>query len=293
MSKLLLSFKLKAAYFVKIVIGSLFFSLLFMRMLRLISLFLFIILTFLALMRFTIQSEQVPEKKMDEMYDESLLFINNMQKLDDYWLNMIELKSPVDTAGQIHLLLDIIRKRFYHGYSHYNYRDNFLAYLSGKVVWSNLSAIVIPNDILKYPNAACSQQSIVMMEALKKHGYKVRKVGISGETGGHFCLEVFFSNKWHFYDPSGEPNIGKYFKTRPSMAELVNNKEKLKMVYEEKLEESELNKLFVNWYVGEINEYPAKKAIVFHNVTKFISSYGWLISLLLFLVLSYFSKKKA
>jgi hypothetical protein len=47
----------------------------------------------------------------------------------------------------------------------------------GEFVWSHLSAIVLPEDILKYPMAACSQQSIIMMECFKKIGVDYRKVG--------------------------------------------------------------------------------------------------------------------
>src|SRR5688572_7547828 len=45
----------------------------------------------------------------------------------------------------------ILRKRFYHGFSHYSFGENALAYFSG-YVWDHLSAIVIPDDILKHPN---------------------------------------------------------------------------------------------------------------------------------------------
>ena len=36
------------------------------------------------------------------------------------------------------------------------------------LIKEDLNAIVIPNDILKHPMAACSQQSIIGMEVFKK-----------------------------------------------------------------------------------------------------------------------------
>ena len=72
----------------------------------------------------------------------------------------------------------------------------------------DLSAIVIPNDILKQPMAACSQQSIIGMEVFKRKGFKVRKVGFFYDGyGGHFCFEAFFYNRWHFFDPDLEPKL--------------------------------------------------------------------------------------
>ena len=82
-----------------------------------------------------------------------------------------------------------------------------------------LSAIVVPDDILKYPLAACSQQSIVGMKVLMDKGFNIRRVGFDDPViGGHFCYEVNYGNDWHFFDPNREPDevvLNKY--NRPSI----------------------------------------------------------------------------
>src|SRR2546423_10838183 len=85
--------------------------------------------------------------------------------------------SKLNTLDYYNYVAAIIRKRFYHGYSYYKIKDNPIAFLSGMLIWNNLSAIVLPDDILKHPMAACSQQSIVLMEVFKKKGINFRKVG--------------------------------------------------------------------------------------------------------------------
>src|SRR4051812_18987448 len=53
-------------------------------------------------------------------------------------------------------IADIVRKRFYHGYSRYTMSDNPIAAVAGNVFWDHLSAIVIADDIMKHPMAACN-----------------------------------------------------------------------------------------------------------------------------------------
>lgn len=105
-----------------------------------------------------------------------------------------------NTLEYFQFIDDIIRKRFYHGYSYYNWDENPIAYLAGKIFWADLSAIVIPDDILKHPMAACSQQSIVMMEALKQRNIPYRMVGFKH----HYALEAFIENEWRFFDANME-----------------------------------------------------------------------------------------
>ena len=44
---------------------------------------------------------------------------------------------------------DIVKKRFYHGLSEYSIKDNWIAYIGGKLFWNHLVAIVDPDDIIK------------------------------------------------------------------------------------------------------------------------------------------------
>ncbi len=109
---------------------------------------------------------------------------------------------------------------------------------------------MIPDDILKYPKAACSQQSIIGMEVFKRKGFKVRKVGFFMDgLGGHFCYEAFFKDKWHFFDPDLEPKLSIMTKSHfPGIAEIVKNDSLLHSLYY-KLNYDEVEKLFPTYPV--------------------------------------------
>ena len=97
--------------------------------------------------------------------------------------SVIDCANSAPEAGEknslpyYNVVAEVIRKRFYHAYSHYQFSDNPLSYLAGISIWSHLSAIVIPDDIMKHPMAACSQQSLVLMEIFKRNKIDYRKIG--------------------------------------------------------------------------------------------------------------------
>jgi hypothetical protein len=99
-----------------------------------------------------------------ESYEPGLAYLDDMETLQRYLDNESILQSIMDDSGEVidkeqyvRLVDKTLKDRFYHGYSHYSWWHNYMAYLAGKFVWSDLSAIVLPDDILKYPHAACSQ----------------------------------------------------------------------------------------------------------------------------------------
>jgi len=112
-----------------------------------------------------------------------------------------------------HNCSQILRGRFYHGYSYYELGQNSLGYLFAPLIKKDLSAIVIPNDIFKHPMAACSQQSIVGMEVFKTKGIKVRKIGFFADGyGGHFLFEALFGGKCIFLIPISNRNYLLWFR---------------------------------------------------------------------------------
>ncbi len=145
------------------------------------------------------------------------------------------------------------------------------------------STIVIPDDILKFPYAACSQQAIVMMEVLKRKGFKVRKVGLEGKMGRHFCFEVFYDGSWHFFDINKEPDdsILKAY-NYPDVEFLTKRPDILIQAYNKYPKEQILD-LFSTYHYGETNAPPAPRAYVLHIVTKFLSYTLWIFSLLIFI----------
>jgi hypothetical protein len=182
-------------------------------------------------------------------------------------------------AGQQRQSLDYVRflsrtfsERFYHGYSFYSFQDNWIAWLSGKMIWDDLSAIVLPNDILKHPQAACSQVSIVLAEALKRIGIPYRKVGLRN----HFVLEAYIGKRWYLFDANMEPQ----FPTgRKSVSELKAGHD-LYENYKGKLTPSEVDYTFSVIKYGKTNAALAPNASIYHKVTFILS---FLIPLLLML----------
>ncbi|MBL0337301.1 MAG: hypothetical protein IPP73_18825 [Chitinophagaceae bacterium] len=131
--------------------------------------------------------------------------------------------------------------------------------LLSQVSMEGLSAIVIPDDILEYPYAACSQQSIILMELLKQKGFTTRKVGFQGKTTGHFCFEVFYGNGWHFYDPDMEPDSKVLdANNRPDIQFLARHKDVLLQAYAQYPVEKVLD-IFPNYFYGSVNEFLLQK----------------------------------
>ena len=159
------------------------------------------------------------------------------------------------------------------------------AYFLAPLIKGDLNAIVIPNDILKHPMAACSQQSIIGMEVFKRKGIDVRKVGFyAREYGGHFCFEAFFNGKWHFFDPDMEPKLSLMQENHfPSIAELAQNDSLLHLLYV-KEDRSYVEKLFPNYFYGPVNKFPAPNAIIFQYVAKFLSYFSWALFTLVYLL---------
>jgi len=105
-----------------------------------------------------------------------------------------------------------------HSYSYYSFCDNWIASLVGRLFWNDLSAIVVPDDIMKHPMAACSQVSLVLKECFVRTGVTYRKVGLLH----HFVLEASINNRWYLYDPNLEPN---FINGRKSLEELKRDHE--------------------------------------------------------------------
>lgn len=245
------------------------------------------ILTFLlALKQFLFRHEKdVKGQKYNEMYDSSLNSLDNMKKLKEYLDKTAMLYNiKVHSREYVDLTRDIVARRFYHGYACYNIRNNWIAFLAGTFIWNHFLGIVIPDDILKYNGALCSQQAIVFGKLLKMEGYEVRVVGLKG----HFCKEVFYDNSWHFYDPDKEPNFPNNL-PRPDVKHLASDVDQQIKAYSNKLDKISLSNMFSEYTEGEINAFPAKKMTFFHYVTRVLSNWLWI----LFLYLAIYFKIKA
>jgi hypothetical protein len=224
-----------------------------------------------------------------EEYDPSLSRLNSIRKLETYCDSIYLVTSSSNNQEEIKrhytdIVASVVYKRFYHGYSYYGFSNNYTALLISKATIPGLGAVVIPDDILKYPFAACSQQSIVMMAVLQSKGFETRKVSFQGKTSGHFSFEVFYDGGWHFYDTNMEPDphvLNKY--GRPGIAYLVSHPEILVHAYRQ-YPSNEILDIFPTYTYGGINKFPAPKALIFQHITKFLSYLIWFFFLFFFLI---------
>ncbi len=180
--------------------------------------------------------------------------------------------DKIDTSAYVNICSDVVKKRFYHGLAEYSIFDNWIAWLSGKLIWSHFLAIVEPDDILKHSAALCSQQSIVFMDLLNRKGIKNRNVGISSKEGnGHFLTEVYYKSSWHLFDVNKEPNWDSVLLAHQSMEFYLKNKDSLYKIYDGKLTPIQINYLTETIYYGQSNEFPAKNMLIFHRLTKLLT----------------------
>mgnify|MGYP000397723471 CR=1 FL=1 len=184
----------------------------------------------------------------------------------------------VDSNGYVIALDSLLRQRFYHRCSYYTIKTNALAYLMGTLFWEHFKAVVIPDEILKFPCAQCSQIAIVFQSVLLKKGYHVRTVKLRN----HFCTEVFYDGSWHFFDPDFEPKINEV-RNIPSVAELLSNDTLLQKLYNlspgHKVHLYGVKFHFDKEYleINEPNKIAAQNMRILHWILNFAVNYGWLI----------------
>jgi hypothetical protein len=213
----------------------------------------------------------------NEQFDASLGRVTNVDQA------MAMLPSYIGTANpsksQVALGIDrFLRARFHHGYSEYGACNDWLANLAS-IGWSHLGNPVLPDDILRYPNAACSQQAIVFQEMLRRSGIDYGSVKF--DNPGHFTLAARTEKGWQYFDPNQEP-----LQPGIALAKVLHGRA-LGDIYPSRGAEylAALDRGDVRF--GGINEFPAANAALFHRLTGFGSAYGWALFALLFLGLKF------
>lgn len=206
-----------------------------------------------------------------ELFNQNLNTINSIPKA----INFINYRTgskdgiPFDTINYVNEASNFVKQRFVFGLSRYSYLDNWIACLCNDVAWDHFSAIVNPNDIIKHNQGICSQQTIVFLEILKKKNINTRHVGLGNQvTGpGHFLCEVNYNNGWHIYDVTTEPNWFKLSNHHNSIDYYAKNLDSLYLLYSHRYEKKMISSLFTKVSYGALNEFPAKKMLIFHQIT--------------------------
>lgn len=240
----------------------------------------------------TFNSEKSETAYKDEDFDISLMRINSMDALQKYCDSLH--KAAMGQRSYPGIVSEVLRNRFYHGYSYYDTGNNPMAIFTAPLIKDGITAIVVPDDILKFPNAACSQQSIVGMELLKRKGFPVRKVAMFDDVQqvGHFSYEAFYNGDWHYFDSNIEPDVTVLRKfDRPSVAFLKKHPEIVAAAYS-KRDTALFQRLIANATVGQINEFPATKAYVYQKVTMILSYFGWAVIWMIIIIRNRRLKRK-
>jgi hypothetical protein len=230
-----------------------------------------------------------------EAYDPALSRIQSIQDFDN------ELKTRLkndfsDTSKIVNMIDEILRNRFYHGYSEYTFNDNWVAYLASKVYWG-IKHPVIADDILKFPMAACSQQGLLFQAMLSKHNISYSTITFSNidmQHSGHYAVSAFYNNSWHFFDSNQEPLK---LKGNPSIETLIQQNQ-LGKIYKGNLNITTqwLNEKIQNKAIKMegINQSNGKKMMLLQSFLGFFSKWMWLISVILgstFFFIKFRSKK--
>ncbi|MFN8250087.1 MAG: hypothetical protein U0T68_14130 [Ferruginibacter sp.] len=221
-------------------------------------------------------NEQLPYNQA-ERYHPVLAEINSIDKLEKYVDDEAAIKKiDIHTPQYPLLLAYFISCRFYHGFSHWKLSENWIAAVGEKVTGIGLSCKVKPDDIMKHPDAACSQQALVMMEILKRKKIDYRKVGFPH----HYALEVKVQDRWYYFDPNMEPKMN----LTQRIHENWNGDNDLLKQYYDSAKHHNLSYQFGDKQkaaFGTINEIPAQRLKLFQDTTSILSKIAWCFPLIL------------
>lgn len=211
-----------------------------------------------------------------EQFNPALSYVNSIDRLEQYIDSTIVVKSiNKDSAEYVVKIAEAIRYRFYHGFSHFTLKENWIAAVGERLLGYGLASKVKPDEIMHHEYAACSQQAMVMMEILKRKGLSYRNVGFPH----HFALEVLIGGQWYYFDPNMEPNI-----TIPQRLESYWGQEadNLKKFYDTSRFKDLDWKFGTGLKVthGSINQKFAGNAKIFQTATGILSKILWIFPLL-------------
>ena len=220
--------------------------------------------------------EEKPVYDQKEKFDSSLSAIDNVDTLIAVADFTAARKGIAQGSLQYAITVaTLLRNRFYHGFSVYPMNENWIATTAQHVLGYGLASIVKPDDILKYTYGGCSQQTIVLMEVMKRKNISYRSVGFPH----HYASEVNIGGNWFFFDPNMEPKIKDSERIETSWNRSVDS---LKKYYDTSRFKDLDWKFGKNKEVilGKVNAEPAPKALLFQNVSQVLSKTLWLFPLL-------------
>ena len=235
-----------------------------------------------ALAHFHRNAPTAPEHLPTERFDPAL---GNIQRLSDA-VDAVRshLPSNASTQRQVaHAVEQFLRDRFYHGYSHFSFSDNWPAYFAG-FVWSDLSAKVEPEDILSHPWAGCSQQAIVFQAILARFGIEYASIRIRNPANlesvpKHFATVAKLDGRWYFVDSWDQLRRTRLGPVELDRLLLPNGAGEFKGSFGARYAAALHSRHFS---ISDHNRFPAPRARLFGEITLWFSYWSWLILVCLF-----------
>ena len=214
-----------------------------------------------------------------ERFDPSLTRINSISLFESYTDSLGNARHITTSNPLYWIMVDsVISNRFYHGFSHYTLRENWLAALGDKILGHGLSNKVKTADIIQNAQAACSQQAGMMIKLCRLKKVAFRSVGFPH----HYAMELALNNDWFYFDADMEPELTMAQRQHSSWN---GNSDFMKNLYSG-LPANDRSYLFGNGqqaHFGVVNEVPAQRLKYFHSITYVLSRTLFLIPLLLLL----------
>lgn len=226
---------------------------------------------------FHIDINPVEQYNHIEVFDPGLSYLNSIDEIENYIDSIAEVRSVAQgSLAYVEIAANILRARFYHSFSHFSLNENWIAAVSGKYIWYDLSCKVQPDPILEHPYAACSQQEIVFMKILRDKHFVYRSVLFPH----HYALEVLLHDQWYYFDTNMEPAMNGDQRLSDNW---YNSADSLKRYYNS-TEFKDLDYKFgvnVPLRYGKQNEIPAPHARLFQSLTAILSKIAWIFPLIL------------
>ncbi|MCP9752905.1 hypothetical protein [Ferruginibacter sp. HRS2-29] len=212
-----------------------------------------------------------------EEFSPQLDYIKSLDQLEQHTDSIATAQHIGQSSADYFILLEtIIAERFYHGFSHYRLKHNWIAAVSERLIGYGLACKVNPEDILQSKAGACSQQAAVMMAIAKRKHVDYRSVGFPH----HYAMEVNVNGCWYFLDPNMEPLISKEQRMEESWH---GRSDELKQFYDAD-QHGNMDYAFgtgLQPNYGSVNANPAPRLKIFHSITWLLSRTIWCLPLML------------
>lgn len=143
-----------------------------------------------------IQSRQVLYNGK-EKYAPQLSFLNSVVKLEKFVDALAsDKKIAIGSPAYLELLENTVAHRFYEGLSHKSLSQDWITALTDRISGTGYSTLIKAGEILQHPGASPIQQTIVVMEVLKRKQISYRRAGFSDLL----AVEVSINGQWYILD---------------------------------------------------------------------------------------------